>query len=103
MTDEETKEWAGTLTKQRLFVGSKSEADYWILLTDNNQWYRVAGAKLEAVAQWLEENYGKQVTLIARLDTFRGHRRLVLGEPNWFVPSTPPDRHEPDDGTGDVL
>ena len=103
MTDEEIKEWAGTLTKQRLFVGSKSEADYWVLLTDEQQWFRIAGAKLEAVEQWLEENSGKQVTLIAKLDRFRGHRRLVLGEPDWFVRSRLPNGDEPKNRTGDVL
>ena len=98
MTDEETKEWSGTLARQRLFVGSKSEADYWVLLTSDDRWFRIAGIDSEEVTAWLEEHSGRDVTLIARLDTFRGHRRLVLGKPNWFVGGDPPAIEDPSQG-----
>lgn len=103
MTDEVTKEWSGTLAKQRLFVGSKSEADYWVLLASDDRWFRIAGIDSEEVTAWFEEHSGCDVTLIAKLDTFRGHRRLVLGKPNWFVGDAPFIGDPPEGGHSDVL
>jgi hypothetical protein len=103
MTDEVTKEWSGVLAKQRLFVGSKSESDYWVLLTRDSRWFRLAGINSELIADWLDEHAGCNVTLVAKLDTFRGHRRLILNKSGWFVTQDSPPTGDHEKGDSDVL
>jgi hypothetical protein len=76
--NNESQTWTGLLIKQRLFIGSKSEGDYWVLLADDGLWYRLADPKAflpEALKQSFE---GKSIRLFAKLDLMRGHRRLVV-------------------------
>lgn len=77
MTNE-PQAWSGLLIKQRLFVGSKSEGDYWVLLTDDGLWYRLADPHSFFSDIEMQSLEGKKVNLTAELDHLRGHRRLVV-------------------------
>jgi hypothetical protein len=90
----EMREWRGTLVKQRLFIGSKSEGEYWILLCKDGNWYRIATNLPSEQLQWLIDNQGLEVSLEASLDLFRGHRRLVLSEADKAAPPSeePPEQ-----------
>lgn len=76
--NNETQTWSGLLIKQRLFVGSKSEGDYWVLLADDGLWYRLADPHSFFSNIEMQSLEGKKVNLTARLDLIRGHRRLVV-------------------------
>jgi hypothetical protein len=76
--NNEPQTWSGLLIRQRLFVGSKSEGDYWVLLTDDGLWYRLADPHTFFSDIEMQSYEGKNVSLIAQLDLLRGHRRLVL-------------------------
>lgn len=76
--NNEPQNWSGLLIKQRLFVGSKSEGEYWILLADDGLWYRLTDSQSLVSESQLKSSEGKKITLLARLDFIRGHRRLVV-------------------------
>jgi hypothetical protein len=91
----EVREWRGTLVKQRLFIGSKSEGEYWILLCKDGYWYRIASNLPPEQLQWLSDHQGLEVSLEASLDLLRGHRRLVLSQAdNTAPPSEEPPQQE---------
>jgi hypothetical protein len=73
-----TNFWTGTLIRERLFLGSKSEGLYWVLLCDDGLWYRIADLHHFFISDELESMQNKRVRLNARLDLLRGHRRLVV-------------------------
>ena len=70
--------WVGILIQERLFSGSKSEGLYWVLLCDDGLWYRIADIHHFVAEDKLETMRGKRVSLNAKLDLLRGHRRLVV-------------------------
>jgi len=74
----DSREWRGTLLRQTLFVGSKSEGLYWVLLCNDGYWYRISEDLPAERLEWLNTNQGREVCLSAQLDLLRGHRRLVL-------------------------
>lgn len=76
--NNEPQNWSGFLIKQRLFVGSKSEGEYWVLLADDGLWYRLTDSQSHVSESQLKSSEGKKITLLAKLDFIRGHRRLVV-------------------------
>lgn len=91
----EVRIWRGALLKRRLFVGSKSEGDFWILLARDGYWYRISLDLPEHRLAWLEEHEGEEVELLASLDLLRGHRRLVLNDVQ-SLPNATESRSEDD-------
>jgi hypothetical protein len=90
------REWRGTLLKQRLFIGSKSEGEYWVLLCQDGYWYRIAANLPPEQLEWLSKHDGLEVSLQASLDLLRGHRRLVLSQADDTPPlEEPPEQERP--------
>ncbi len=70
----------GTLSSQRLFVGSKSEGFYPVLDAEDGTRYRlrVSGGMSESPHDPLAPFYGARVRVQGQADRLRGHWRLTL-------------------------
>jgi hypothetical protein len=92
--------WVGILIQERLFPGSKSEGLYWVLLCDDGLWYRIADIHHFFAVDKLESMRGKRISLNAKLDLLRGHRRLVVQSEqlNEESMSPPPSESQASDG-----
>lgn len=71
------KIWTGTVGRELLFAGSKSEGKYLVLRTDSNVLYRLRvfnNDTTDALNPWV----GMRVSIEGREDDLRGHRRLTV-------------------------
>lgn len=69
----------GTLTSQRLFIGSKSEGNYPVLDAEDGNRYRLRVTEGAAnLPDPLTPFYGLRVRVHGQADRLRGHWRLTL-------------------------
>jgi hypothetical protein len=92
MVQTEKKSWAGRLSLDLLFEGSKSEAFYPVLHCENGTNYRVYLKGLSSLnTDILNHFMGQQVFILGDADNLRGHWRLVVDttEPDFLTESSP--------------
>jgi len=73
----QAKMWTGTVGRELLFAGSKSEGEYLVLRTDSNVLYRLRvfnNDTTDALNPWV----GMRVSIEGSEDDLRGHRRLTV-------------------------
>jgi hypothetical protein len=79
MVQTEKKRWAGRLSLDLLFEGSKSEAFYPVLHCENGTNYRVYLKGLSSLNKDILNHFmGQQVLILGVADNLRGHWRLVV-------------------------
>jgi hypothetical protein len=69
--------WTGTIGKELMFVGSKSEGDYFVFRTDSGIQYRLRVLNDDAT-ELLESLMGRRLSIEGIEDDLRGHRRLTI-------------------------
>lgn len=98
MVQTEKKYWAGQLSLDLLFEGSKSEAFYPVLHCEDGTNYRVFLKGLSSLNKDILNHFmGQQVLILGDADNLRGHWRLVvdttvsdfLTEPSFTTPMSP--------------
>ena len=98
MVQTEKKHWAGQLSLDLLFEGSKSEAFYPVLHCEDGINYRVYLKGLSSLDKNILNHFmGQQVLILGDADNLRGHWRLVVDatEPGFLTESsvTTPNSH----------
>lgn len=79
MVQTEKKHWAGQLSLDLLFEGSKSEAFYPVLHCEDGTNYRVYLKGLSSLKKDILNHFmGQQVLIVGDADNLRGHWRLVV-------------------------
>lgn len=79
MVQIEKKHWAGQLSLDLLFEGSKSEAFYPVLHCEDGTNYRVYLKGLSSLNKEILNHFmGQQVLISGIADNLRGHWRLVV-------------------------
>jgi hypothetical protein len=79
MVQTEKKRWAGKLSLDLLFEGSKSEAFYPVLHCEDGTNYRVYLKGLSSLNKDILNHFmGQQVLILGDADNLRGHWRLVV-------------------------
>ena len=92
MVQTEKKRWAGKLSLDLLFEGSKSEAFYPVLHCEDGTNYRVYLKGLSSLNKDILNHFmGQQVLILGDADNLRGHWRLVVdtAEPHFLTESPP--------------
>jgi hypothetical protein len=69
--------WTGTVGKELMFVGSKSEGDFFVFCTDSGIRYRLRVINDDAT-ELLESLIGMRLSVEGIEDDLRGHRRLTI-------------------------
>jgi hypothetical protein len=91
MVQIEKKRWAGKLSLDLLFEGSKSEAFYPVLHCENGTNYRVYLKGLSSLNKDILNHFmGQQVLILGDADNLRGHWRLIVDttEPDFLTESS---------------
>jgi hypothetical protein len=91
MVQTEKKHWAGQLSLDLLFEGSKSEAFYPVLHCEDGTNYRVYLKGLSSLNKDILNHFmGQQVLILGASDNLRGHWRLVVDatEPGFLTESS---------------
>ncbi len=91
MVQTEKKYWAGQLSLDLLFEGSKSEAFYPVLHCEDGTNYRVYLKGLSSLNKDMLNHFmGQQVLILGDADNLRGHWRLVVDttEPDFLTESS---------------
>jgi hypothetical protein len=79
MVQAEKKHWAGQLSLDLLFEGSKSEAFYPVLRCEDGTNYRVYLKGVSSLSKDILNHFmGQQVSILGSADNLRGHWRLVV-------------------------